>query len=463
MRKHPSLPLAGCVMGALLLLSCGGGDHGIDRYRTIQEKLLKAGLSENGAFAYLTTLTREAGHRLSGSEGSLRAIEVTRKMLEDLGCDGVGIESVMVPTWVRGPVEEAAVVAPGKMQPLSICALGGSIATPQAGIVAEVCEVHSFEELRGMGDRASGKIIFFNRPMDPAVLETFEGYGGAVDQRASGAVEAARAGGVAALVRSITSAQDDVPHTGSMQYRNGVPRVPVAALSARGANLLSALLRREGHATVRMRLSCETLPDSPSGNVLGQITGCERPEEVILVGGHLDSWDVGTGAHDDGSGCAQAIEVLRLLKKLELKPRRTIRAVLFMNEENGSRGGTAYAENPSRAREKHVAALESDRGGFAPRAFTVEGDPTHAKRLSRWLPLFEEMGICRVMPGGSGVDVSPTVAKGVAGIGLVVESHRYFDYHHSANDTIDKVNPRELELGAIAEALLCYLISEEGL
>jgi Zn-dependent M28 family amino/carboxypeptidase len=324
-------------------------------------------------------------------------------------------------------------------------------------------EVRSFDELRALGDRAKGKIVFFNRPMDPTLLNTFEAYGGAVDQRGSGAVEAAKAGAVAALVRSVTLARDNVPHTGAMHYDAAVPKAPAAAVGTLDANLISALLRKGENVVIRLRLSCETLPDAPSGNVLGQITGWEKPDEVIVVGGHLDSWDKGTGAHDDGSGCMQAIEVLNLFKKLNMRPRRTIRAVMFMNEENGNRGGKAYPKAPGRAHERQIAAIESDAGGFAPRGLSVEADSLVFERVLRWRPLFASLNAGDIVRGGSGVDIDPLVKGGTAGIGVIVENHRYFDYHHSANDTIDKVNPRELEMGAIVQALLCYLISEEGL
>ena len=394
-------------------------------------------------------------------------VDLTFRMMKDHGFDEVRVESLMVPHWVRGNVEEAVIIvgsgADPDTIPLSICSLGGSIATPEEGVTAEALEVGSFEELRALGTRAQGKIIFFNRPMDPTVLNPFTAYEGAVDQRGSGASEAAKVGGVGALIRSVTTQLDDVPHTGSMRYSEGVPKIPAAAVSTLGADLLSGLLRNGERVQVRLTLACEALPDVRSGNVLGQITGSRHPDEIILVGAHLDSWDKGTGAHDDGAGCVQAIEVLRLIRTLELKPSRTIRAVLFMNEENGNRGGPAYAVAPGRAGERHVAAVESDRGGFAPRGFSLEADSVLIERVRRWQPLFEELGAGCLGPGYGGVDISPLVEKGVPGFGLLVEDHRYFDYHHSDHDTIDKVHRRELEMGAILQALLCYLISEERL
>jgi Zn-dependent M28 family amino/carboxypeptidase len=416
------------------------------------------------AYAMLEELTRRAGHRLSGSPGADTAIAITRAKMERLGLDSVWLEPVTVPRWVRGSAESATVsgptIAPTR---LNVCALGGSVGTPPGGIVAEVVEVRSFEELRALGGAARGKIVFYNRPMDPTVMETFEAYGGAVNQRSAGAVEGSRAGAVAVIVRSMTLALDDVPHTGSVGYADTLRKIPAAAVSTRGANLLSSLLKREPALRLRLTLSARTLPDARSANVVGEIRGTEKPEEIVVVGGHLDSWDKGTGAHDDGSGCAQAIEVLNLFRKLGLRPRRTVRAVMFMNEENGLRGGRAYAANPARASEKHVAMMECDRGGFAPRGFTFEVDSSAFERTKAWIPCFEPLMATAWSKGGSGADISPLVRKGAPGIGLTVESHRYFDYHHSANDTIDKVNPRELELGAVVVALLCYIIAQEGL
>jgi hypothetical protein len=413
----------------------------------------------------LAALTDAAPHRLSGSPGAAAAIELTHQFMNDLGFDGVHREEVMVPRWIRGSVEEAAIVNSRTLGtvPLTVCALGGSIGTPPLGIVAGVVEVRSFEELRSLGRRAEGKIVFFNRPFDPTKLDTFDGYSGAVDQRVRGAIEAATVGAVAALVRSVTTSHDDHPHTGMMRYQEGISRIPSAALSVSAATLLSNLLSREPDLSVRLDLSCTTLPDVPSANVMGELTGSEFPREVILVGGHLDAWDKGSGAHDDGAGCVQAIEALRLLKAIGIKPKKTIRAVLFINEENGLRGGKAYPVSAHREGEYHVAAIESDRGGFAPRGMTVESDSTFLAKLIRWRPLFERMGAGNIVAGGSGVDISPLVERGTPGIGLFPETSRYFDYHHSDLDTIDKVNPRELEMGAIVEALLCYLLSEQGL
>lgn len=431
-------------------------------YREIAAQITQAALREGQAYQMLAQLTA-LGPRLSGSPQAAAAVELMREMMARLQFDNVRLQPVMVPHWVRGPIEEASIInSPSQGDvPLAVCALGGSIATPEMGLIAEVMEVKSFEELRALGKKAAGKIIFFNRAFDPAQFDTFAGYGGAVNQRGSGAIEAAKAGGVAALVRSMTPSLDDFPHTGAMHYAEGVPKVPAAALSTRAAERLSMILAHDKAVTVRLKLTCETLPDAPSANVMGEILGSEKPEEIIVLGGHLDSWDKGTGAHDDGAGCVQSIEAVRLLKTLGLKPKRTIRAVMFMNEENGLRGGIEYARVAKEENVRHIAALESDRGGFAPRAFSVEADTGAVRRIAAWLPIFEGTGIERITRGGSGADISVLVRSGVLGLGLVPESQRYFDYHHSDNDTLDKVHPRELELGAATMAIMAYLISEE--
>ncbi len=433
-------------------------------YTSLANRIITTSLGSGRAYEFLFELTTKIGPRLSGSEQADHAVEWAEKKMEAVGFDSVHLEPVVVPHWVRGTVEEASIVNSSSLEnvPLKVCALGGSIATPPEGITAEVVEVHSFDELKAMGKKAKGKIIFFNRPMDRRKFTTGEAYGGAVDQRGYGAVEAAKVGGLAALVRSMTTRVDDVPHTGAMWYADSIPKVPAAAISIVGANFLSELIAKEKHVTVHLKLTCQTLPDVESANVIGELTGSEKPEEVIVIGGHLDSWDKGQGAHDDGAGSVHAIEALRLLKELGLRPKRTIRAVLFMNEENGIRGAKAYVAK-ERAREKHIVAIESDAGGFTPRGFGIQADSTTFEKIARWAYLFRPIEADRIQKGGGGTDISELGKKGVPLVGLRVDGHRYFDYHHSDNDTIDKVNERELELGAAAIAILSYILAEEGL
>lgn len=459
MKTAPML-VALCTVCLLATTALHSQSNGAGKpYAETAKGILTAGLGSGRAFDMLRRLVKN-GPRLSGSENAARAVAWGKKTMERLGFDNVHLEPVMVPHWVRGETEEATIVGEGI--PLKICALGGSIGTPPGGITAGVVEVRSFEELRSLGAGARGKIVFFNRPMDRSLPRTFDAYGGAVDQRGSGAVEAAKAGGVAAIVRSMTMRRDDKPHTGAMGYSEGVPKVPSAAISTVGAELLHEKLLNDKNLRLTIALSCTTLPDVESANVVGEIRGSTNPSEVIVIGGHLDSWDKGQGAHDDGAGCVQSLEALRLLRQLGLKPRRTIRAVLFMNEENGLRGGTGYAAK-ERPGERHIAAIESDMGGFSPRGFGVQADSVKVEKISRLAYLFEAFDADRIGRGGGGSDISPLGRAGVPMLGLQVDSQRYFDYHHSDNDVLAAVNDRELELGAVSLAIMSYVLSEEGL
>ncbi|MDQ7054408.1 MAG: M20/M25/M40 family metallo-hydrolase [candidate division KSB1 bacterium] len=455
------------ALGLLVpLMARAQTDSNAQPYLERATKLIDRALQERQAYDMLRELTLTIGPRLSGSPQAAAAVEWGRQKLVQIGADSVWLQPVMVPRWVRGEVEEAEIIQSTIVgdHPLTVCALGGSVGTPEMGVIGEVIEVHDFDELARLGKKAiAGKIVFFNRPMDPAERNTFRAYGGAVNQRTRGAAEAAKYGAVAVLVRSMTTRLDDVPHTGGMRYIAGIPKIPAAAISTLDAEFLSRLLKREDHVRVRLRLSCETLPDVPSANVIGEIRGSEKPDEIIVIGGHLDSWDKGHGAHDDGAGCVQSIEALRLLRALGLHPKRTIRAVLFMNEENGLRGGREYARVARQQGWRHVAAIESDRGGFAPRGFSVDAPPAVVEKLARWAYLFEQIEAGVIRRGGGGADISPLKRQGVPTIGLMVDSHRYFDYHHSDNDTFDKVNERELELGAAMLAILSYVLAQEGL
>jgi carboxypeptidase Q len=436
--------------------------QGSEPYDSLARQIVKEALGSNKAYEMLSDLCTNVGHRLSGSPAAAKAVQWAEKKMQELGFDNVHLEPVMVPHWVRGPFERAYVFDPsGKRENLAITALGGTIGTPKGGITAEVLEVKSFEELHKLGEKAKGKIVFFSRPMDRTLVNTFEAYGRAVDQRGAGAVEAAKVGGVAALVRSMTTRRDNVPHTGAMHYDDSVEKVPAAAVSIIGAERLSALLASGKPVRVHMEFSAQTLPDVESANVMGELRGTEKPEEVIVIGGHLDSWDKGQGANDDGAGCVQSIEALRLLKTLGLKPKRTIRAVMFMNEENGLRGGIAYAEK-KRPGEKAVAAIESDMGSFQPVGFGI-GDSAAYEKLLPWAPVFRFFNADHFQLGGGGADISPLAQQRVPLMDLIPEVQRYFDYHHSDNDTIEGVNERELALGAAALAIFSYIIAQEGL
>lgn len=432
-------------------------------------KIYDQALTDGRCYPWLEHLSLRIGHRLSGSTGAEKAVQWTRSMLDTLGLDSVWLQPCMVPHWVRGDAEQVRVNGSKKHGTfkLNALALGGSVGTPPAGISAEVVEVKSWDELDRLNERGlRGKIVFYNRPMDPTKIRTFEAYGGSVDQRAHGASRAAKYGAVAVLVRSMTLRLDDFPHTGALRYDSTYTMIPAAAISTMAAEKLSQVLKEEGKATIFIKMNCRTLPDVPSYNVIGEIRGSERPGDVILVGGHLDSWDVGHGAHDDGAGCTQSMDVLRILKRLGYRPRHTIRCVLFMNEENGLRGGKKYAEEAQRKGEFHIAAIESDAGGFTPRGFSFDGDDAvfgkFFEKISDYEPLLEPYGL-KLTKGGSGADIGPL--KGMKGLlsGYSPDSQRYFDLHHSADDTFDKVNKRELELGAASMAALVYLLDKYGL
>ena len=430
------------------------------------ESIYNETMTNAKAYDWLRFLSLQIGGRLSGSVEAEQAVEYTKSVLNDLGLDRVYLQPVMVPKWVRGAPEYAYYeTAPGLSTTVPITALGGSVATPSIGLKAKVIEVKGLEELEKLGRRViEGKIVFYNRPMNPQTIQTFDAYGACVDQRYAGALEAAKYGAVGVIVRSMNLRKDDFPHTGSMSYGESPinSRIPAAAISTNGADLLSATLRLNPETTFYFKQNCRAFPDVKSYNVIGEIKGSVYPEEIMVVGGHLDSWDLGDGAHDDGAGVVQSIEVLRTLKAIGYKPKRTLRAVLFMNEENGLRGAREYASESESLGEKHVFALESDSGGFTPRGFQFDTSPQNFERLQKWSALFYPYFTDRFELGGSGADVGPLKSQGTVLAGLRPDSQRYFDHHHSDHDTFDQVNKRELELGAAAMASLLYLIDTYG-
>ncbi|MES1147124.1 MAG: M20/M25/M40 family metallo-hydrolase [bacterium] len=424
----------------------------------VRDRILRRGYTDLGAYHMLEELCTKVGARLSGSPEAARAVLWAEGTMNKAGFDTVFQVPCMVPHWVRGNVEKATVVGQSGAS-INAVALGMSPGTSGDGVTAEVIEVHSLQEVADLGDKVKGKIVFYNRPFDVTLPSTFEMYGTAGDQRFAGPGVAGKAGAVGALVRSMSCALDDVPHTGTTNFGDN-PAIPSMALGLRSADRLSEMLKK-GPVRVNIKLSCQTLPDAPSASVVGEIKGSEKPDEVIVIGGHLDSWDKGQGAHDDGTGVTGAIEALRLIKVLGLKPKRTIRAVAFMNEENGGRGAAAYADMVKKSGLKPYAGIESDSGGFMPRAFGA--DPEVATQIQSWQPLLRPFGIDYIQTGGGGADIGPLKSLGASLFGLEPADARYFDYHHSDNDTIDKVNPREHEMGAMAMAMLAWLLSEEGL
>ncbi|WP_417289740.1 M20/M25/M40 family metallo-hydrolase [Corallibacter sp.] len=424
-------------------------------------------LTNGKSYEWLDYLSNQIGGRLSGSLNAEKAVAYTKEELEKLGLDKVWLQPVMVPKWVRGAPEYAYIeTGPGKTTTVNICALGGSIATPYGGLKANVVEVQGIEELKKLGEaNIKGKIVFYNRPMQADLIQTFEAYGGCVDQRYAGAMEAAKLGAVGVIVRSMNLRLDDFPHTGSMTYGDlpNSKRIPSAAISTNDAETLSTMLALDKNVKFFFSQSCRQLADVQSYNVIGEITGSQYPNEYIIVGGHLDSWDLGDGSHDDGAGVVQSMDVLRLLKESGIKPKRSIRVVLFMNEENGLRGATKYAEVAKQKGENHIFSLESDAGGFTPRGFSFDCSDAVFSKIESWKPLFKPYLIHYFEQGGSGADVGPLKTETNVLAGLRPDSQRYFDHHHAANDTFEHVNKRELELGAATMTALVYLFDTYGI
>ncbi len=424
--------------------------------------LFNTALTEGKSYEWLRDLTQNIGGRLSGSPEAQMAVEWGEKVMKEVGLDSVWLQPVMVPHWVRGEKEVATYTTNGVQKDVAICALGFSVATPKTGVLAEVLEVKSLEEAEALGAKMEGKIVFFNRPFDNTLIHTFKAYGGCVDQRVRGAAVCGKYGAKGVIVRSMTNSIDDFPHTGTMSYGD-LPEekyIPAAAISSLAAENLSKDLKANPNLKFYFKQNCETLPDAPSFNVVGEIKGSETPENIFVVGGHLDSWDLGEGAHDDGTGVVQSLEVAHLFKKNNIKPKNTIRIVFFMNEENGTRGAKKYAELATLNKENHIGGLESDAGGHTPRGFSIDANTANTELLQSWKKLLAPYGLHDLDKGGSGADISPLKDENVTLVGYRPDSQRYFDYHHTSRDTFDKVNKRELELGSASMASIVYLMDK---
>jgi carboxypeptidase Q len=434
---------------------------------TIIRKFFNEALSDSKAYNWLDELVNGIGGRLSGSPEAAKAVEWAKKKMMEAGADTVILQPVMVPHWVRGAKEVGKIIDKGNDQVVPVTALGGSVATPKEGISATVIEVHDFDELKKLGtEKIKGKIVFYNHPFDQRYYNTFGAYSEAGRYRWAGPSEAARYGAVASICRSMAQNNDDFPHTGAMGYNDSLPKIPCAAISTNGANLLSKIIKANPETKFFLKQNCQMLDSVLSYNVVGVIRGTapdSTEKEIITVGGHLDSWETGKGANDDGPGVAQSIEVIRLFKTTGIKPKRTIHAVAFMNEENGLRGGRKYAALAVQNKEKHLAAIESDEGSFTPFGFGLDMTDEKREIIRKWRDLFTPYNIWNFEEKYGGADISPLDTLKVPQIGLSVDSQRYFDYHHAGSDTFDKINRRELELGAAAMASLAFLLSQYGL
>jgi len=426
------------------------------------KQLFNTALTEGKSYDWLHDLTQNIGGRLSGSPEAAKAVIWGEKLMKEVGLDSVWLQPVMVPHWVRGAKEEAYYTTNGEKKQVPICALGFSIATPKNGITAQIIEVKSLEEAEKMGEQLKDKIVFFNGAFDNTLINTFEAYGGCVSQRFSGAKICGKFGAKGVIVRSMTNEISDYPHTGSMGYGE-IPKeqyIPAAAISSKGAENLSQDLKAHPNLEFYFKQNCETLPDAPSHNVVGEIKGTEKPEKIIVVGGHLDSWDLGEGAHDDGAGVVQSLEVAYLLKKSGIKPKNTIRIVFFMNEENGTRGAKEYARLAKQNNETHLAGLESDSGGHTPRGFNIDANNKNTDLVRSWNELLAPYGLHDLVKGYSGADIKPLKDDHITLVGYKPDSQRYFNYHHTITDTFDKVNKRELELGSASMASIVYLMDK---
>ena len=429
--------------------------------------IFNTSLTKSKAYSWLDYLSNQIGGRLSGSLEAERAVEWGKAELEKLNFDKVWLQPVMVPRWVRGPKEFALIeTEPGITFNVPIAALGGSVATPSVGLKAEVIEVFSLKELEELGkEKIDGKIVFFNRPMEPEFIQTFTAYGRAVDQRALGALEASKYGAIGVIVRSMNLRLDDHPHTGGLTYGDlpDSKKIPAAAISTNGAEKLSSLLKIKPKLKFLFRQQCKQMSDVLSYNVIAEKKGTTFPNEIILVAGHLDSWDTGDGSHDDGAGIVHSMDLINIFDNINYKPKRTIRVVLYMNEENGKRGSIKYKEISDREKLNHIFAIESDAGGFLPLGFSFTTDNKKFLKILEWKKFFAPYFINVFIKGGSGADIENLRTDSNVLAGLRPNSQRYFDYHHTEIDTFDAINKRELELGSGGIASLVYLFDKYGI
>ncbi|WP_348083437.1 M28 family peptidase [Mucilaginibacter sp.] len=426
-------------------------------------KIFEQALTGEGLDNDLLYLTKKIGARISGSVNAQRAVNWARKRMLEIAPDTVYLQEVAVPHWERGAKEKSFIRTSGQQIAMNVCALGGSIAT-HGLLHAKVIEVKNWAQLASLSDRElKGKIVFFNRAMDPREIETYQAYLGAVDQRSKGAIEAGKRGAIGVLVRSLTLKEDDVPHTGAVTYDINTKKIPAAAIGIKSANLLSAALAKDPNLIYSLKMECKQLPDEKSYNVIGELRGTTFPNEYVTVGAHLDSWDLGEGAADDGTGVVQVLEVLQTLTNMEKRPERSFRAILYMNEESGAHGAVQYAKEAREKNEMHLAVLESDAGGFTPRGFRVDGSLAVVRQIKKWMEFLVPYKTGEIFPNQRGIDLLPMKELSKALISLECDDQRFFDIHHSLADTYDKLNIREVKLGAASMTSLSYLILKYGL
>ena len=448
----------------ILLSFIYSGGWGQQEDSTMIRKIADEILINGKSYENLRVLCKTVGGRLAGSPQMYKAEKWATQALQIAGSDKVWLQQCNVPRWTRGGKDEAYFIDNSKKRPIDILALGNSTGTSSKGLLAQVVVINSFEELERRRKDVKGKIVFYNYKFNSLFIKTFLAYADAVKYRAQGPSLAAKYGSVGVLVRSMTHGIDNNPHTGALTYNDSFPKVPAAAVGIQDADQLADVLSKNQHVQLFVKTNAKMLKDTIGHNVIGEIIGSEFPDEIITVGGHLDSWDPAEGAHDDGAGCVQSIELIRVFKAIGYKPKRTIRVVLFANEENGLRGGNRYAAEAKAKNEKHLFALESDAGGFSPRGFGFTLEPARLQKVKDWLPLFIPYGVYEFNAGGGGADIGPlNKALATPLAGLQPDSQRYFDVHHSRSDVFEAVNKRELELGAINIAALVYMVDKYGL
>jgi len=463
-RISPNIVLKSIVLiGLLHLFFAGQAQVQEQRDQDFIRQLFDESLSQGRAYEDLRSLCKDVGARLSGSAEAEMAVKWGQQRLESYGFDTVYLQEIMVPHWERGTKESGWIEwGSGEMEKCEVLALGGSVST-EGLISAELIGFERLEELKDAPkSEVEGKIVFVNQPMDEKMINTFSAYGGCYPLRSSAAVHASKLGAKAVIIRSLSLLNHDHPHTGTLSYEEGVKQIPAAAISTNSSDYLHELLQEYQSVKFYMEMNCQTHPEKKSHNVIAEMHGTERPDHIISFGGHLDSWDVGEGAHDDGAGIVHSMEALRLLNVLGYEPKNTLRVVFFMNEENGNNGGKTYAQKVKEKGEIHIAAVESDRGGFSPRGFSCDGNEAQLELLQSFLPLFKPYELHKFEKGYGGVDISPLKEyyEEIPLFGFIPDSQRYFDYHHNANDVFEEVNKRELELGAASMASLLYLLDQ---
>ena len=463
MKKIDFLRFAAVAMGLLCMIPAHSQQ--LEEAPLIRS-IFNEALTSYEAYHNLEQLCKRTAGRICGRPEAAEAVELTRQIMIGMKLDSVWLQPVMVKSWDRGEKEVARIVS-GKFGTITVpsCALGWAVGTGDPGLSAKVVEIRSLQELKAMPkNEIAGKIVFFNQAFKQTNLGTFSSYGEAVWQRTSGPSEAGKMGAIGCVIRSMSIEIDDFPHTGITHYDDGVKPIPAIAISTRAAEMLSQYLAVDKELNFFFRTTCLEGPDVPSFNVVGELRGTEAPNEIITIGGHLDAWDIAEGAHDDGGGCIQSVEVLRLFQKAGIRPKHTIRAVMFMDEEVAQRGGQKYASEAFAKGEKHIAALESDRGVFQPKAMAITGNPEQMKKYATWQPLFDPYDI-KLISGGGGADVGPLkkLYPDIIFMGIIPEDQRYFKLHHATSDTFEQVDRREMQMGAAGMATLIYLYDKFGL